>query len=150
MLDAEGRATTDPHAALKGTVLPIGGPKGSGLAAMMDIFGGLLTGASFAGDVNDQYSDVTKPQGVGHWFMVFRPEAFLGSKEEYIERMDTLLDRIRKCDPAQGVARIYTPGEIEADRQKVREKNGIPYTPQEIEALHEMAFSLGCKSKLVG
>ncbi|KAK4505934.1 hypothetical protein PRZ48_003899 [Zasmidium cellare] len=148
MLDAEGRATTDPHAALKGTVLPIGGPKGSGLAAMMDIFGGLITGASFAGDVNDQYSDVTKPQGVGHWFMVFKPEAFLGSREEYLERMDTLMDRIRDCAPAEGVTRIYTPGEIEADRQKTREKTGIPYTPQEVEALHDFAASLECSARL--
>lgn len=149
MLDAEGRPTTDPHAALKGTVLPIGGPKGSGLAAMMDLFGGVLTGAAFAGDVNDQYSHVTKPQGVGHWFMVFKPNAFLSSKEEYLERIDTLLDRIRNCELAQGVTQIYTAGEIEADRQRAREKSGIPYTPQEIDGLHEMALSLGCSARLV-
>lgn len=149
MLDAENRPTTDPQAALKGTVLPIGGPKGSGLAAMMDIFGGLLTSSAFAGDVRDQYSDVAKPQGVGHWFMVFNPGVFLSSHEEYLERLDTLLDRVRNCAPAEGVSRIYTPGEIEAERQRAREKSGIPYTLQEIDALHEIAVSLGCNARLV-
>ena len=149
MLDADGRPTTDPFAALKGTVLPIGGPKGSGLATIMDIFGGLITGASFAGDVNDQYSDVSKPQGIGHWFMVFKPEVFLDSKEEYVGRMDTLLDRIRSCEPVDGVTRIYTPGEMEAERQAVREKEGIPYTWQEIDNLHELAARVGSKARLV-
>src|SRR5256885_6026571 len=47
---ANGRPTTDPAEALKGVVLPIGGPKGSGLAMLIDIFGGVLSGAAFAGD----------------------------------------------------------------------------------------------------
>src|SRR5918998_2573073 len=54
-LDAEGRPTTDPVKALQGVVLPIGGPKGSGIAMLMDIFGGVISGASFGGDVGDQY-----------------------------------------------------------------------------------------------
>src|SRR3546814_4435674 len=43
-LDAEGRATTDPKAALDGgVVLPIGGPKGSAISMLMDILGGVFT-----------------------------------------------------------------------------------------------------------
>ena len=82
-LDAQGRDTSEPNEAVKGTVLPIGGPKGSGLAMMMDIFGGVLTGASLGGEVHDQYKVLDKPQGVGHWFMVFKPDMFLDSMEEY-------------------------------------------------------------------
>jgi LDH2 family malate/lactate/ureidoglycolate dehydrogenase len=52
-LDAEGRPTTDPAAALGGVVLPIGGYKGSGLAMLMDIYGGVISGAAFAGGVGD-------------------------------------------------------------------------------------------------
>ncbi|KAF5855682.1 hypothetical protein ETB97_008617 [Aspergillus alliaceus] len=77
-LDAQGRPTTDPVAALDGgVVLPIGGPKGSGLAMMMDIFAGVMSGSAFAGGVNDQYTEMSRPQGVGHWFLVFRPDVFL-------------------------------------------------------------------------
>jgi LDH2 family malate/lactate/ureidoglycolate dehydrogenase len=48
-LDAGGRPTTDPAAALGGVMLPMGGPKGSALAVMMDVFSGVLSGSAFAG-----------------------------------------------------------------------------------------------------
>ncbi|KAL9070559.1 MAG: hypothetical protein Q9157_005784, partial [Trypethelium eluteriae] len=135
--------------ALKGVVLPIGGPKGSGLAMMMDIFGGLLTGSSFGGDVNDQYKTLDKRQGVGHWFMVFRPEVFLDSKEEYLERMDTLLERVRSSEKAAGVTQIFTPGEIEDAKMKVQREGGIPFTGNEIESLHELAKTVGSDARLL-
>lgn len=148
MLDAEGRNTTDPVEALKGVVLPIGGPKGSGIAMMLDIFGGLLTGSAFAGDVKDQYHDLENPQGVGHWFMVFRPEMFLDSKEEFIERMETVLDRVRNSEKAAGVSQIFTPGEIEDLKQRSQLEQGIPYTHGEINALHDLAGDVGSEAKL--
>lgn len=148
-IDAEGKDTTDPVEALKGVVLPIGGPKGSGLAMMMDIFGGLLTGSSFGGDVNDQYKDLDKRQGVGHWFMVFRPDMFLNSKEEYLERMDTLMERVRNCDKAAGVTQIFIPGEIEASKEKAQRDGGMPFTENEIEALHDLAKTVGTDERLL-
>ncbi|KAL3432642.1 Malate/L-lactate dehydrogenase [Aspergillus tetrazonus] len=126
-LDGEGRPTTDPEAALAGgVVLPIGGPKGSGLALMMDLFGGLISGAAFAGGVNDQYKNLEEPQNVGHWFLVFQPEIFLkGGSAELKERMDILLERVRQCERAAGVERIYTSGEIEAEIEAKRRAEGI-------------------------
>jgi LDH2 family malate/lactate/ureidoglycolate dehydrogenase len=148
-LDAEGRPTTDPDAALKGVVLPIGGPKGSGLAMMMDIFGGVLTGAAYAGRVNDQYTNMTEPQGVGHWFLVFKPDAFLdGGDEELKGRMDETMERVRGCEKAQGVERIYTSGEIEAGLESKRRKEGIPFTQNEVDALHALAQGSGVNAKL--
>ncbi|CAL5875054.1 uncharacterized protein PFLUO_LOCUS9358 [Penicillium psychrofluorescens] len=149
-LDAEGRSTTDPEAALAGgVVLPIGGPKGSGLAMMMDMFGGLMSGAAFAGGVNDQYKNLKEPQDVGHWFLVFRPEVFLdGGMEELKGRMDTLLTRVRECDKAAGVERIYTSGEIEAGMEGKRRAEGIPYSRGEVDALHALATQAGVDFKL--
>jgi len=148
-LDAAGSTTTDPNEALRGVVLPIGGPKGSGIAMMMDIFGGLLTGSSFAGGVNDQYKDLDKRSGVGHWFMVFRPEIFLDSEEEYLERMDALLQRVRDSEKADGVDRVYTPGELEEIKEKTQREGGIPFTRGEVEALHQLAKDLGSEARLV-
>lgn len=147
-LDAEGRPTTDAEAALKGVVLPIGGPKGSGLAMMMDIFGGLLSGAAFAGGVNDQYKNLSEPQNVGHWFMVFKPEMFLDSKEELSERMDELMRKVRGCEKAEGVQRIFTSGEIEAEMEERKRKSGIPYTRGEVNALHALAKESGSNAVL--
>jgi LDH2 family malate/lactate/ureidoglycolate dehydrogenase len=60
-LDKEGKATTDPQAALEGGVmLPMGGPKGSGLAVMMDVFSGVLSGGAFAGEVVGPYEKENK------------------------------------------------------------------------------------------
>ena len=148
MLDGEGRNTTDPVDALKGVVLPIGGPKGSGLAMMIDIFGGLLTGSAFGGDVKDQYKDFDTPQGVGHWFMVFRPEMFLDSREEYIERMDTLLERVRISEKAAGVLQIFTPGEIEDAKERAQRESGLPFTPGEILTLNDLAKEVGSDARL--
>ncbi|CAI6028668.1 unnamed protein product [Clonostachys chloroleuca] len=149
-LDREGRPTTDPNAALEGVVLPIGGPKGSGLAMMMDIFGGILSGAAFAGEVNDQYHNLSEPQNVGHWFLVFKPDIFLdGGVKEFRDRMDKLMLRIRESEKAMGVERIFTSGEIEADKERERQKNGIPYTRGEIDALNALAKEYGLDARLV-
>jgi LDH2 family malate/lactate/ureidoglycolate dehydrogenase len=50
-------------------VLPIGDFKGSGISMLMDIFGGVLSGAAFAGEVGDQYKAFDRPQNVGHFFL---------------------------------------------------------------------------------
>ncbi|KAF2807538.1 malate dehydrogenase [Mytilinidion resinicola] len=148
-LDAEGRSTTDPEAALKGVVLPIGGPKGSGLAMMMDIFGGVLSGAAFAGGVNDQYKNLKDPQNVGHWFFVFRPDIFLeGGKEELRTRMDVLVTKVQESEKAAGVERIFTSGEIEAEMEKERRQKGIPFTQGEVDSLHALADEVGVDVRL--
>lgn len=148
-LDEEGRPTTDAAAALRGVVLPIGGHKGSGLAMMMDLFGGLMSGASFAGGVKDQYNNMDEPQGVGHWFMVFKPDVFLDSKDEFISRMDTLMLKVRSCEKAASVDRIYTSGEIERIVEDKRRGEGIPYTQDEVDALHSLAKESGTGARLI-
>jgi LDH2 family malate/lactate/ureidoglycolate dehydrogenase len=141
-LDAEGRATTDPAEALKGVVLPIGGPKGSGLALLMDVFCGVLSGAAFAGDVGDQYKDFDRPQDVGHFFLVLRPDLFL-PLAEYQARIDRLVERLRQCPPAQGFGEVLLPGEPEAREEAVRRRRGIPYGAAEIAALRQEAERAG-------
>jgi LDH2 family malate/lactate/ureidoglycolate dehydrogenase len=149
-LDSKGRPTTDPAAALNGgVVLPMGGPKGSGLAMMMDIFGGVMSGSAFAGGVNDQYKVLDKPQNVGHWFLVFRPEVFLeGGMPELRERMGTLFQAVRSAKKAEGFDRIYVSGEMEELTEAKRSQDGIPFTTSEIDALHELAREAGVHDRL--
>ena len=58
--DKDGKPTTDAEAALSGSMAPIGGPKGSGIAILMDIMSGVLGDAEFGGQVGDQYKE-TRP-----------------------------------------------------------------------------------------
>lgn len=133
-LDAEGRPTTDAAAALAGVVLPIGGPKGSGLAMMMDIFSGVVSGAAYGGDVGDQQKTVDRPQNVGHFILAMKPDLFV-SEAEYKTRMDTLARRIRAVPRAEGFDEILLPGEREAREMERRSQAGIPYVTAEIAML---------------
>src|SRR2546430_6279901 len=64
-------------------------PKGSGLAMLMDIFGGVLSGAAFAGDVTDQYKVFDRPQNVGHFFLAMRPDLFVSRSEEHTSELQS-------------------------------------------------------------
>ncbi|KAI1431774.1 Malate/L-lactate dehydrogenase [Xylaria sp. CBS 124048] len=140
-LDAEGRPTEDPEAALGGVMLPMGGPKGSGLAIMMDVFSGVLSGSAFAGHVTGPY-DPSKASDVGHFLVAIKPDLFM-SLEDFRGRMDYLYQRVVGAEKAAGVDRIYFPGEIEQITQEEREKTGIPLVQAEIDALNEEAKRVG-------
>jgi LDH2 family malate/lactate/ureidoglycolate dehydrogenase len=141
-LDAEGRPTTDPAKALEGVLLPIGGAKGSGIAMWMDIFGGVLTGAAFGGDVGDQYKVYDRAQNVGHIFIAIRPDLFV-SAEEYRKRMDTLVQRIHNSPKAAGFSEVLVAGEPESRVEAQRRKTGIPYNASELVPLQEEAAKAG-------
>ncbi|KAH8697390.1 putative malate/L-lactate dehydrogenase [Talaromyces proteolyticus] len=140
-LDGEGKQTDDPAKALEGVMLPMGGPKGSALAIMMDVFSGVLSGSAFAGQVTGPY-DPSKPADVGHFLVAVKPDLFMGL-EEFKERMDYLYQRVVGSQKASDVERIYFPGEIEQDLREERLQTGIPLSEKEIEALNDEARRVG-------
>lgn len=140
-LDGEGRFTDDPAAALEGVMLPMGGPKGSALAVMMDVFSGVLSGSAFAGHVTGPY-DFSKPADVGHFLIAIKPDLFV-SAAEFRERLEYLYQRVTGSEKMEGVDRIYFPGEIEQLNQADREANGIPFVQAEIDALNDEARAVG-------
>ena len=141
-LDADGRPTTDPAAALAGIMLPLGGAKGSGIAIMMDIFAGVLSGAAFGGDVRDQNKDFENPQDVGHFFVALKPDLFV-SRDELKARMHTLTSRIHSATPAAGVKEVLMPGDPEARLEKARLVSGIPYGVNEVDDVQKEAVRAG-------
>lgn len=143
-LDANGNPTEDPEKALEGVMLPMGGPKGSALAIMMDVFAGVLSGSAFAGHVTNPY-DPSKPADVGHFLVAIKPDLFL-SLQEFKDRMDYLYQRVVESEKRPDVDRIYFPGEIEQITQEKREKAGIPYAEQEVVSLNEEARKVGADS----
>ena len=141
-LDAEGRPTTDPAAALQGVMLPIGGPKGAGLSMLMDILGGVISGSAFAGGVGDMTLEFGRPQDVGHFLLAMRPDLFM-PLEVYRQRMDTLIARVHATRPAEGFTEVLVPGELEARREVERRRDGIPYERSDIAGLDGEADRLG-------
>lgn len=136
-LDADGKQTDDPAKALQGVMLPMGGPKGSALAIMMDVFSGVFSGAAFAGHVTGPY-DPSRPADVGHFLVAIKPDLFM-TMDEFKERMDYLYRRVVDSEKAEGVDRIYFPGEIEMITEEQRLSQGIPLAEAEVASLNKEA-----------
>jgi L-2-hydroxycarboxylate dehydrogenase (NAD+) len=154
-VDAQGRPTTDGMAVFGGgAVHPFGGPKGSALAIWMEIMGGVLTGAAFAGDMKSLYEDFSGPQRIGHVFMAIRPDLFM-PLAEFADRMDTMIDRLKASVPAAGVDEVLMPGEPELRREAERMQTGIPLTAEVLASLEPEAAEYGiplpplCKMPIV-
>ena len=104
----------DAKKALEGVQLPIAGFRGSGLAWMVDILSGVITGAAHGGKVRDPFDDFRGPQNVGHLFLAIKPNIFIG--KNYIRRIKENLRIIKKLPRAKGFASISYPGENKAKR----------------------------------
>jgi len=114
-LDEEGSPTTDPSGALKGTLLPIGGPKGYGLALVIDILAGLLSGSQYGPKIKTFHQPLG-PTGIGVLTMAIDIEKFM-PLDQFKQLMDSYIGSIKKSKKAKGVSRIYLPGEIEFEKE---------------------------------
>jgi (2R)-3-sulfolactate dehydrogenase (NADP+) len=75
-LDETGEPTTDPEAALAGTMLPLGDAKGTALALMVELLAAGLTGANYAADASSFLDDKGGPPGTGQLLLALDPQAF--------------------------------------------------------------------------
>ena len=121
-LDKNGNPTTDPKEALKGLQLPIAGFRGSGLAWMVDILSGVLTGGNHSGKVKDPFDDFSGPQNIGHLFIVFKPNLFV---KDYTKRIKENIRRIKKLPKLKHFKKIYYPGENKSERFRSNLKKEI-------------------------
>jgi len=135
-LDAHGAPTTDPAAALDGVVLPMAGPKGSGLGLMMELMAGVMSGAAFGGQVRNQNTDFTRPQNVGHTFITFRPDAAL-PMADYLQRADELVQRARALPLADGFDCVHMPGERENLAAARARSEGLSISAADLQMLKE-------------
>jgi LDH2 family malate/lactate/ureidoglycolate dehydrogenase len=107
--DRAGRPTTDPKAALDGFLQPIGGYKGYGLALVVDLFAGLLSGAAYLTHVQSWSDDPEKPQDLGHFFILI-DTARLGSSEWLAARMNDFAQIIHTTPRSQEGTPVRLPG----------------------------------------
>ncbi len=88
-VDADGKPTTDPAEALKGTLLPIGGAKGAALALMVEVLAVAITGANFGFEASSFFDADGKPPGVGQLLIAIDPGAFAG-QSMFLDRIAAL------------------------------------------------------------
>jgi LDH2 family malate/lactate/ureidoglycolate dehydrogenase len=141
-LDARGEPTTDPAEALQGTLLPIGGAKGYGLAMFVDIMCGLLTGGAAGPAVGSLYESDPAAQNVGHLFLAVDIQKFMPI-EQFLKTFADYLRRIKAEPKRPGVEQIWIPGEMEWKKMRENKAQGIPLDPAIIAEVEELCRRYG-------
>jgi LDH2 family malate/lactate/ureidoglycolate dehydrogenase len=138
-IDHDGQVTTDPTEVIKGgALMPLGGIdimrgyKGYGLALLVDIFSGVLAGASTGPEVGHPNQDI--PADVGHYFAAISVEAFR-PVIDFKAHMDRLIQELKDAPKAVGHERIYIHGEKEFELAEKCQKEGVPIMVEVVEAL---------------
>ena len=124
-LDKFGKPTTDAKKALQGVQLPIAGFRGSGLAWMVDILSGVLTGGNHAGRVKDPFDDFSGPQNIGHLFITFKTNLFVNN---FNSRIKNNIKTIKRLPKVKGIKEIMYPGQNKYKRFKMNSKKEINIT----------------------
>jgi len=131
----DGKLTTDPKALRAGgALLPLGGTegyKGSGLAAMVEILCGILTGLGFGVEPTGRHND-------GTFMAVFNVEAFRPLKDFKKEVAD-FAKYLNATPPSEGSKGVLYPGEIENRTEAARQKSGIDIEDATWNKLKELA-----------
>ena len=145
-LDEKAEATQDPRVAQKARrLLPLGGSrdsgshKGYGLAVLVEILCGVLTGTLTALAVDQD------PRG--HFFGAIRVDAFR-PVTEFKRDMDRLIRELKSTPPIEGQKRVYVAGEIEFETSEERAERGIPLLPSVLKGLREVSEQLGVRYDL--
>jgi LDH2 family malate/lactate/ureidoglycolate dehydrogenase len=137
-VDADGHPTEDAAAALLGAVLPMAGYKGAGLALMIDVFCGVLTGAGFGGHIVDLYDDGPDHQDVGHFFIAIDVEAFM-PVDAFKSRLEQFVTEVRAQPRLPGVEQILLPGELEFRSASKADSEGVRISESGWRELEELA-----------
>jgi LDH2 family malate/lactate/ureidoglycolate dehydrogenase len=145
-LDAKGRPTTDPAAAIDGVILPMAGHKGYAISFMMDVLSGVLTGSSFATGVSGP-QQAERRSGSGHLVLAIDVAA-VADPGSFGERMEALIAEMKAVPLAEGFEEIFFPGELE-DRSRARtEREGIELPDKTVDALERLAAETGVPLEL--
>ena len=138
LFDARGRPTTDPGELDRGgSLAPVGGYKGFGLALMVEVLAGVLTGAEFG-----QNAGVTHGKE-GHFFMALDPVIFM-PRSELADRMAELVQWVKSGETVEGVSEIVVPGERGQRRAaKLAEAGQVPLNDIAWRALTDVCTAVG-------
>jgi LDH2 family malate/lactate/ureidoglycolate dehydrogenase len=137
----DGSPTTDAAQAIAGMLLPSAGPKGFGLAFVIDLMCGLLSGGGIGGEVTPLYGDASRPYDCSHLFIAMHVAHFcdLG---EFRARAAAAAEHVRAGKRAPGVAALFAPGEPEW-RRRQSANDVVQLSPEVAAMLIRMGRELG-------
>ena len=145
-LDANGNPTTDPVAALKGTLLPMGGPKGSAIALAIDIFSGVLSGAQY-GPYLKSFHEPNGPTGIGAMLIAIDIQKFM-EVSKFTTTMDEYVLKLKNGRKANANSEIFIPGEIEYRNEVESVANGVRLEEKTFENINKLLKELKINKSL--
>ena len=137
--DSNGIPTTDPKKAQTGIISPLGGVKGYGLSASIDLLAGCLGGASYLNDVGRFYPIDNMGMNVGQVFIALDP--LLIGDEDIYEKFSEYFRRVRDSQNIEGQT-IYIPGDLAKISRKKAMEEGLCYPSRIIEEIDMFIASL--------
>ena len=144
LIDAEGKPSNDPRVLKQGgALLPLGGAegyKGTGLAAIVEILSGLLTGLGFGVDPSGRHND-------GCFIAVFNVAAFR-DLATFKQEVTEFAQYLKATPLAQGFTEVFYPGEVEFRKEQDRSKNGVPIEDATWNKLKDLAKGYGLADRL--
>jgi LDH2 family malate/lactate/ureidoglycolate dehydrogenase len=141
--DDLGRPTTDPNAASMHHLQWFGGHKGYGIGFLVELLAGVLAGSSFGRtEVTDSELHGTARIAKGYVFIAMDPGRFLPASQ-FVTSVDALVRDVRSASTAEGVDRVYVPGEIEQLRYEKSASEGLLLSPAVVAELNEVARLVG-------
>jgi amino acid adenylation domain-containing protein len=149
ILDRRGRPSTELADLAAGLGVPIGGHKGYGLALILEILSGVLSGSGFGQDHGRELlRNYTGAADFGHFFLVLDPERFL-PRDQFLERMDRLILQTKAGTLAEGTREILIPGESELRAREQSLREGVRLAPEVHRRLVQYGIAAGLRSRLV-
>jgi ureidoglycolate dehydrogenase (NAD+) len=121
--DDMGKPTKDPNRIVG--LHPIAGPKGSGLAMVIDIFCSLLSGMAYGPHIIQMYQELESARKLGHFLTVWDIKQMV-EPEVFINRIDQMVSELHAIPPAEGFSHVFFPGEREGLEREGRSEEGIP------------------------
>jgi LDH2 family malate/lactate/ureidoglycolate dehydrogenase len=157
VLDAKGVAVTDATLAMDtlfnrkvhggGGLTPLGGTpeqashKGYGLAMMVHILGGVLSGASFS-PIRNRTQRPQDPDDLGHFFMAIDPNAFR-EPGEFEDDLDEVIDILHATPPIDPAKPVLVAGDPEAMTREERLRDGVPIPQSLADQLRKVCENCG-------
>ena len=145
-IDSRGVPTRDAAAAMKGSMVPMAGYKGYGIAFVTEILASVLPGATLSVEMPRAFlqagSTMLDSWGSGHLALAINVEAFTDLEEFKLE-VDRLVAFMKETPLAEGVDSILVPGEPEWITRRERIENGIPLNTTVVSQLDAFAREIG-------
>lgn len=140
-MDRDGNPTNDPQAAIDGLLMPVGGHKGAGLAAMIDLILGTLSDGAYSRSICAN-TVTDRAQHISHLFFLMNPDFYM-SRDALDRHTAQYVADFKAVRKKADVPEILLPGEVEHLKILDRKANGIPLTPAVIATLNEYADKIG-------